>query len=229
MGSEPERDLLFRRLELLGLHGVSTIQTHTNRIVMVSRSSTGVLRLHRGYAHAPDRVLAAIVRFVRPGARRSTRRAAEAVLLGFPVERYAPPAPRPAPEEALDPADRRLVEELQRLHESLNRQHFGGRLGPLPIRLSTRMRRRLGEVRLERGSGRALEIVLSRRHCRDPWGEVTHTLLHEMVHQWQAESGLRVDHGIAFRRKAREVGIDDRAVSRADVGRAAAALMRGAP
>ncbi len=34
-----------------------------------------------------------------------------------------------------------------------------------------------------------------------------HTLLHEMVHQWQAESGVPVDHGPAFRRKARQVGV----------------------
>jgi hypothetical protein len=32
-------------------------------------------------------------------------------------------------------------------------------------------------------------------------------MLHEMVHQWQAEMGLRVDHGPTFRRKAREVGV----------------------
>jgi hypothetical protein len=36
---------------------------------------------------------------------------------------------------------------------------------------------------------------------------VEHTLLHEMVHQWQAENGLPVDHRGGFRRKAREVGI----------------------
>jgi hypothetical protein len=28
-----------------------------------------------------------------------------------------------------------------------------------------------------------------------------------MVHQWQAETGLRVDHGPTFRKKGREVGI----------------------
>jgi len=28
-----------------------------------------------------------------------------------------------------------------------------------------------------------------------------------MVHQWQAESGLRIDHGTTFRKKAREVGV----------------------
>jgi hypothetical protein len=42
---------------------------------------------------------------------------------------------------------------------------------------------------------------------------VEETLLHEMVHQWQAETGQPVDHGRAFRRKAREVGITPRAVA----------------
>ncbi len=32
-------------------------------------------------------------------------------------------------------------------------------------------------------------------------------MLHEMVHQWQAETGLRIDHGRTFRQKAREVGV----------------------
>jgi hypothetical protein len=50
--------------------------------------------------------------------------------------------------------------------------------------------------------------VLSRRHVqKHGWREALHTLLHEMVHQWQHEAGHPVDHGAAFRRKAREVGI----------------------
>jgi hypothetical protein len=36
---------------------------------------------------------------------------------------------------------------------------------------------------------------------------VEHTLLHEMVHQWQAETGNPVDHGPTFRHKARQVGV----------------------
>jgi hypothetical protein len=52
-----------------------------------------------------------------------------------------------------------------------------------------------------------VEIAISRRHiARHPWAEVEHTLLHEMVHQWQAETGLPVDHRAAFRRKAAQVG-----------------------
>jgi hypothetical protein len=70
------------------------------------------------------------------------------------------------------------------------------------------MRTRLGELSVEVRSGRAIEIAISRRHiARHAWADVEHTLLHEMVHQWQAETCLPVDHGPTFRRKAREVGI----------------------
>ena len=70
------------------------------------------------------------------------------------------------------------------------------------------MRRKLGEIALD-SQDRPEVITLSRRHIdRDGWDQVEVTLLHEMVHQWQAETGLAVDHGPAFRRKARDVGIE---------------------
>ncbi|MEK7839247.1 MAG: SprT-like domain-containing protein, partial [candidate division NC10 bacterium] len=42
---------------------------------------------------------------------------------------------------------------------------------------------------------------------RHGWEEAAHTLLHEMVHLWQHENGIEVDHGPRFRRKASEVGV----------------------
>ena len=38
-----------------------------------------------------------------------------------------------------------------------------------------------------------------------------HVLMHEMVHQWQEETGHPIDHGPAFRRKAHDVGTTPRA------------------
>ena len=65
---------------------------------------------------------------------------------------------------------------------------------------------------LKGGTGEPHEITMSRTHIdRHGWDEAAHTLLHEMVHQWQAEAGLPVDHGPTFRRKAREVGVEPRA------------------
>jgi hypothetical protein len=201
-------DHLPDRLRLLGLREVSRVLTHTNRTVMVSIGSDRTLRLHRGYAWASDRVLRAIVRFIDPRVPRPIRRQAQRELLAFPAEQYAPPRARPGRRERPRPGDLRAIDRLQRLHAELNGRHFAGSLGELPIRLSGRMRTRLGELAVDLRTGRPLEIAISRRHlARHDWAEVEHTVLHEMVHQWQAETGLRVDHGPTFRRKAREVGV----------------------
>lgn len=210
--------MLARRLGLLGLRQVAALRTHTNRTVMVSLNDRRVLRLHRGYVFAPDRVLAAIVRFLDPRASRTERRRAEQVFLAFPVELYAP-RPR-AGAERPRPGDLALLHRLRSLHRELNREHFGGALGEIPIRLSDRMRTRLGEVSVDLRTGKPIEIALSRRHLAEhPWQEVEHTMLHEMVHQWQAETGRSIDHGPTFREKAREVGAlpaARRAVGRTD-------------
>jgi hypothetical protein len=153
-------------------------------------------------------VLQAIVRFLDPRVPRPLRRLAEREFLAFPVELYAPAVPRAPRRDRPRPGDLLVLHRLTRAHERLNAAHFGNGLGGIPIRLSGRMRTRLGEVSVDLRTGRPIEIAISRRHiARHPWHEVEHTLLHEMVHQWQAESGLRVDHGAAFRRKAREVGV----------------------
>ena len=204
---------LARRLGELGLPGNPPVVTHRNQHVMVSWSPRKGLRLHEGYAHAPDDVLQALIRFLAPGTRRPARLAARQVFLAFPVEEFAPSVPRD-PAARVDPTDQRILGRLRQLHRELNHRHFDGVLGQIPILLSGRMRRRLGELRLERRTGRALRITLNRRHVRrDASVAVIDTLLHEMVHQWQAETGRPVDHGAEFRRKARELGITPRAIA----------------
>ena len=196
------------RLYLLGLHGVSRVVTHTNRSVMVSVGKRRVLRLHAGYAHAPDSVLRAIIRFLDPRLPRAVRRAAERELLAFPADAYVPSAPPECRRERPRPGDLMVLHRLSQAYDRLNREHFSGALTCLPIRLSGRMRTRLGELTVDLRTGAPLEIAISRRHiARHRWIEVQHTLLHEMVHQWQAETGLPVDHGPTFREKAREVGV----------------------
>jgi SprT-like family len=199
---------LFDRLQQLGLRDISRIIVHQNRTVMVSLCARGVLRLHQGYSFAPDEVLRAIVRFLNPRLPRAVRRAAEREFLAFPVEEFAPPPERPVQPERPRPGDLRILHRLRQLHEVFNLRYFGGVLGDIPIRISGRMRVRLGELSVDLRTGRPIEISLSRRHlARHPWDEVEHTMLHEMVHQWQAETGLPVDHGPLFRAKAREVGV----------------------
>ncbi len=94
------------------------------------------------------------------------------------------------------------------MHRDLNIRHFGGSLSTITIRLSGRMKTRLGELSVDHNDNSNKEIGISRRHLtRHSWSEVEHTMLHEMVHQWQAENGYPVDHGPVFRAKAREVGV----------------------
>ena len=207
-GWEADRALLAARLRLLGLPPVSDVQLHDNRTVMVSLTRRGVLRIHRGYAYAPDRTLEAVVTFLRPGVTGRVRDAARRDVVAFAAERFQPASRHHRGSRRVPAADRALVAELRRCHDELNRRYFGGALAAVPIRLSRRMSTRLGELAVDRTTGRAAEIALNRRHLeRDGWAEVRDTLLHEMVHQWQVETGHAPDHGSRFRAKALEVGI----------------------
>lgn len=105
-----------------------------------------------------------------------------------------------------------MAEKLRHAFEVLNRERFGGSLAGVPIRVSRRMKSRLGHYTHRDPSGEGGEIVISRRHIRKHgWNEAIDTLIHEMVHQWQDENGLPVDHGRQFRAKARVVGISPKA------------------
>jgi len=214
----PEQAILARRLELLGLPRPRRIRVNDNRSVMVSLSRNGVLSIHRGYALAPDRVLKAVVRFLNPHARRATRRAAEREILAFQAADWTLGEPRrPRSPDRPRPGDAEKAERLLMLFAEYNDRHFGGALPRLPVRISGRMKSRLGQLCLHHQTGVPHEITLSRSHIdRHGWDEAAHTLLHEMVHLWQHVNGHAVDHGPLFRRKAREVGVV--AAARRDVG-----------
>lgn len=197
---------LLTRLHAIGLRGIDRCVLTRNRSVMISFRG-GVLRLHRAYLDAPDEVHCAIVAFVC-GRTRRARRDAQRVILEYPIP---PDEMRPRREHVVRPrsSDIPLMEELGRRHHHYNAMLFGGQLSRIAIRISGRMRKRLGQYIAPCTSGRPPEITISRRHIRrHGWEEALHTLLHEMVHQWQAENGMAIDHGPEFRRKAREVGIE---------------------
>lgn len=194
------------RLYRVGLRSEVKVTLTRNRQVLVSLTPTAGLRLHAGYAWAPDDVLRAIVTFISPGVLRVRRMEARRLFLRFPVELHAP-SREASSRRAMSDEHLPHIARLERLHQILNDRHFAGVLRPISIRISDGMRRRLGEYALP-SSGRSAEIVLSHRHIRrDGWQAATQTLLHEMVHQWQYESGRPVDHGSDFRARAREVGI----------------------
>ncbi|HEY2804272.1 MAG TPA: SprT family zinc-dependent metalloprotease [Gemmatimonadales bacterium] len=206
-----EVEMLERRLAAHGLRPVARLRVTNNRSVLVSFSRKRVLSVHRGYAAAPDRVLAAIVRFVAPGTPREMRKAAEHEIRTFhPIASLAAAAagvPAPRSPDRPQPGDIDALRRLAELFHEYNVRHFAGRLPEVPIRLSGRMRSRLGHLTLGT-HGDPTEITISRRHLgAHPWEEVAHTLLHEMVHLWQWSNGQAVDHGAAFRAKAREIGV----------------------
>jgi hypothetical protein len=205
LDAAPEAELPVR-LRRLGLPDGMAVTLTRNRTVLVSFAPSTGLRLHAGYAWAGDDVLAAILTFVRPRASRAERLAARRRFLSFPVEQHVSPRARRRL-TSVPEAHQPLIERLVRLHQILNERHFGGTLTSLPLRLSDRMQSRLGEFQAP-GDGHGAAIVLSHRHLRrDGWTAAAETLLHEMIHQWQHETGLPLDHGSAFRRKARALGI----------------------
>jgi hypothetical protein len=172
------------------------------------------LRVHEGYLAAPDDVHRAIVVFVE-GRTRAERKVAQRKIVSYRVE-----APRaPVRRQSTRPEDEPLAAKFVEWHVRYNAEHFGGALKTVPVRVSRRMKSRLGHYSAASG-GASGEIAISWRHLRrHGWDEALHTLLHEMVHQWQDETGKPLDHGAGFRAKARSVGIEasaKRAVVRPD-------------
>ncbi len=195
-------DELLKRLHRFGLRRITRCRLTRNRNVMVSFGA-GELRVHEGYLAAPEPVLRAIVEFVE-GRTRAERREAKRVIVTYPIRVSRPAARRERTHD--DDAD--IAQQLVAWHQRYNARHFRGKLKVVPIRVSRRMKTRLGHYTVGTPGGEASEIAISRAHLQQHgWQETLHTLLHEMVHQWQDEAGYSIDHGAVFRAKSREVGI----------------------
>jgi hypothetical protein len=200
---------LLGTLRGLGLQHVKSLVLTRNRSVVVGLRGFD-LRVHEGFVSAPPAVHEQIVRFVM--ARRAWERdTARRAIIAYPLPRHTKP-PRAPERTHID--DEAIADQLAEWHTRLNGERFGASLRPVPIRISRRMVNRLGHYAPDvEGSG--AEIAISARHVRrDGLASAIETLLHEMVHQWQHEQGLPIDHGLDFRRKCREVGAVPRAKKR---------------
>lgn len=197
---------LLAKLHALGLRQVQTLTLTRNRSVVVSVKGYE-LRAHEGFVSAPSRIHQEIVRFVM--ARRAWERtAARQAILAYSLPAYTKP-PRAA--DRTHPDDEPMAECLAEWHTRLNGDRFGASLRVVPIRVSRRMVRRLGHY-APGVEGGGPEIAIASRHLRrDGLAAAVETLLHEMVHQWQHEQGLPIDHGAVFRKKCRDVGAPARA------------------
>lgn len=153
-------------------------------------------------------MMRAIRRAVRIAIAEREARRRKTVLASRPVRKRRVPRTHPD--------DEPVAMQLQEFHSRLNRERFGGRLCTIDVRISRRMRSRLGHYApAQRGA--PAEIAISASHLRrHGFEQALRTLLHEMVHQWQDESKLPLDHGPEFREKAREVGIVARATRAVD-------------
>ena len=118
--------------------------------------------------------------------------------------------------EGISCVKRRAYETLGRLYAAYheyNIQHFASMLVTLPIYI----RPTTGQVTIaytwtDDYTGAPRYIVLTEAHALgDPWLEVKETLLHEMVHVWQAQQGRKVGHDESFRLMAERLGISGRA------------------
>ena len=194
---------LLARLNAMGLRGVGSLSLTRNRSVRVS-TSDGTLRVHHAFLDAPEMVHRAIVRFLMAH-RRAERLAAQRVLVSYPIgvdERRALRA-----SERTHPDDEGIAERLTEWHARYNGERFHGELRAVVVRVSQRMRTRLGHYAAAQ-QGRNAEIAISRRHLkRHGLADALETLLHEMVHQWQDEQGHPLGHDRRFRAKANAVGI----------------------
>ncbi|MFN8570713.1 MAG: SprT-like domain-containing protein [Gemmatimonadaceae bacterium] len=200
-------------LRALGLRGIHQLTLTNNRSTVVSFHGER-LRVHQALVPAPLAMHQAIVNFV--SGRGATRQAARRLLLSFELPKSTNPRPpRPRRGIGLHPDDHPSTERLRQAHRQLNSERFGGTLADVDIRVSRRMRSRLGHFAPGVPTG-VPEIAISRRHIRrDSWSSVLETLVHEMVHQWQYETGRPLAHDARFRQKARSVGITPAARRRA--------------
>ena len=212
--SPHDADELLDRLRALGLKRIARCRLTRNRNVMVSFRGRE-LRVHHEYLTAPRDIHWAIVAFV-DGKTRAERREAQRRIIAYRVA-----APRgPSRHERTHREDEPLAATFTDWHRRLNAEHFDGALRDVPVRVSRRMKSRLGHYSAA-STDVGGEIAISLRHLRrHGWPEALQTLLHEMVHQWQDETGKALDHGPEFRAKARAVGVV--AAAKRDVTHAAA-------
>ena len=143
---------LLARLRALGLSGIDRCRLTRNRAVMVSYRGRE-LRVHEGYLSAPPEVMAAIVTFVS-GRTAASRRLARRRILAYPIAR----ASRTRRPDAPHPDDAPLAKRLVEWHRRFNDRHFAGALKPIAVRVSRRMRARLGHYMSAAPSGEPSEI-----------------------------------------------------------------------
>lgn len=210
-----------------GAKRLRAVRLRTNRSTIWSLTRGGAqLNLHRAFAAAPAPLLAHFVTIVNDGglaterARDASRRLSEWPPLARDLARIRADAARTGASPSgfgvgpccATPAQRRY---LRRLYRYLNRSRFGGRLPvSVPIRLSNRMRSRLGQMvpgEID-GRRRVLEIALNVDLMVSGNGHARlDTLVHEMAHAADWLFDGEVGHGPTWKWWAESAGCESTA------------------
>ena len=216
-----------------GVPGIRRVAFRSNRSTILSLSPGGArLSLHEAFAHATPKILDALAVYLTEGhlrtvgfrqasrtirgwrklerAMKAQRRRAGAASPRRRRGRVQKPTPGP---DCATLAQRRYLEAL---YSHYNHTLFGGRLPEdICLRLSSRMKSRLGQVKLYRdrwGRRSLIELALN-ADLMLPENDANRidTLLHEMAHieawLYHGDGG----HGEAWKECARRVGCIDMA------------------
>ena len=150
-----------RASAVLGLKRIGQCTLTRNRNVMVSFRGNE-LRVHQGYLAAPRDVHQAIVTFVE-GRTRAERRIAQRRIVSFAGRDAARPG-APRAHASGGRADRR---EARRMARALQRASTSAaRSRAIPVRVSRRMKSRLGHYTAAARTAEPGEIAISWRHLR---------------------------------------------------------------
>jgi hypothetical protein len=225
--------VLLVALRKRGLQRLERIHFRANRTRLLSLSADRrTLNAHTCFRDAPPEILDAIARFFA-GPRGSPAvqdalaaiRGWEGTREGLRRARAAAPelAGRQLPRPGHCCGTTRQRAYLDELYDRMNQERFAGVLLRVPLRLSARMRRRLGHVRFWRdadGRRRVVELALNPDLLLEGNEEqLIDTLVHEMAH---IDAWLRYGHrghGPPWKRIARAVGCVPRATCTAEVAR----------
>lgn len=228
-------DDLLVQLHRRGATRLERVRLRPNRTVLWSLTRGGrVLNLHEAFAAAPPRILDDLALLAREAARRThrVREAARRVREWPPVTeameglrlRQVSAELAMAPEgvavlpTAPCSGTRQERERVRTLFLRFNILRFGSLLPPgLPIRLSGRMRRRLGHMRPGTGKGGVrlvLEIALNRALLLPENRRILEdTLLHEMAHAVDWLLNGHAGHGPSWKAWALRAGCHPAACS----------------
>jgi hypothetical protein len=214
---------------------VRRVRFKNNRSRLISHSREhGVLNVHACFRSANDDLLDAIAAFILlPSSSAGYRESIERMRAWWDGQAAAPEAHDGARAPVCCGTDEQRT-FLRTLYARLNAERFRGALPrTVPLRLSSRMKRRFGHVQYGRNGGRTVEEIALNVDLMLPGNErhLLDTLLHEMAHveAW-VEYGHR-EHGPVWRAIARRVECEPRACSRVRIRRRsrAAAPATGVP